>query len=101
LPGDYTADGIVDAADYIAWRKGLGTTYTKNDYDVWRANFGRTASGGASASVPEPSTAAIGMCGLIFAAAIQHRKPRDARHQATAHSIVDLAKLEKGSFNDS
>jgi hypothetical protein len=63
LAGDYNGNGIVDAADYVVWRKGLGTTYTQNDYDVWRANFGRTASGGAGASVntavPEPSTAAL------------------------------------------
>ena len=24
------------------WRKGLGTTYTQNDYDTWRAHFGQT-----------------------------------------------------------
>ena len=37
LPGDYNANGVVDAADYIVWRKGLGTIYTQNDYNVWRA----------------------------------------------------------------
>ena len=37
LPGDYNHNGIVDAADYVVWRKGLGTTYTQADYDVWRA----------------------------------------------------------------
>ena len=34
LYGDYNRNGIVDAADYAVWRKGLGTTYTQNDYDV-------------------------------------------------------------------
>ena len=64
LPGDYNNNGIVDAADYVVWRKGLGTTYTQNDYDVWRAHFGQTAGSGAaipsanplSAAVPEPAT---------------------------------------------
>jgi hypothetical protein len=64
LPGDFNGDGIVDAADYVAWRKGLGTTYTQADYDLWRANFGSTAGNGAAlfpawsqpAAVPEPSS---------------------------------------------
>ena len=29
LPGDYNDNGIVDAADYVVWRKGLGTTSTQ------------------------------------------------------------------------
>jgi amidase len=44
LPGDFNGDGIVDAADYVVWRNGLGTTYTKTDYNLWRSNFGRAAS---------------------------------------------------------
>jgi hypothetical protein len=44
LPGDFNADGIVDSADYVVWRKGLGTTYTTNDFNVWRANFGSTTA---------------------------------------------------------
>jgi phospholipase/lecithinase/hemolysin len=42
LPGDFNADGSVDAADYVAWRDGLGAEYNELDYGVWRANFGRT-----------------------------------------------------------
>ena len=47
LAGDYNSNGVVDAADYVVWRKGLGTTYTQADYDVWRAHFGQTAGSGA------------------------------------------------------
>ncbi|HEX3601282.1 MAG TPA: hypothetical protein VHU84_14115 [Lacipirellulaceae bacterium] len=58
IPGDYNNDGIVDAADYVVWRTGLGTTYAQSDYDVWRAHFGQTAANGAgtiaNAAVPEP-----------------------------------------------
>jgi hypothetical protein len=83
LPGDYNNDGVVEAADYIVWRQGLGTTYTQDDYDVWRANFGQTAGGGSgtslNAAIPEPATAVL----LIFAAASRslrrgwpHRKYR-------------------------
>ncbi len=63
LLGDYNNNGVVDAADYVVWRKELGTTFTQNDYNVWRANFGQTAPGAgsgagsiANAAVPEPAT---------------------------------------------
>ena len=35
LPGDFNADGRVDASDYIVWCNGLGSTFTQADYDVW------------------------------------------------------------------
>ena len=50
--GDYSQNGNVDAADYVVWRKGLGTTYTQNDYDTWRAHFGQTAGSGAAYPPP-------------------------------------------------
>jgi hypothetical protein len=64
VAGDFNADGNVDAADYVVWRKGLGTTYTPDDYVDWRGNFGRTAGIGlgltrmvsSNAGVPEPDT---------------------------------------------
>jgi autotransporter-associated beta strand protein len=59
LAGDFNENGVVDTADYIVWRSGLGVAYTQADYDVWRTNFGRTAGSGASnnaAAVPEPSS---------------------------------------------
>jgi autotransporter-associated beta strand protein len=67
--GDYNNDGVVDAADYVVWRKGLGTTYNQNHYEIWRANFGRTIGAGAelSPAVPEPATivlVAAAICGL-------------------------------------
>ena len=46
-PGDYNHNGVVDAGDYVAWRKGLGTTFTQSDYGVWRAHFGQVAGGSA------------------------------------------------------
>src|SRR4051795_4058184 len=76
IPGDFNGNGVVDAADYVTWRKGLGTTFTQNDYTIWRAHFGETAGSGAagyplgasaeslSAAVPEPATLVL----LIFAA---------------------------------
>jgi autotransporter-associated beta strand protein len=72
LPGDFNNDGKVDAGDYATWRKnngtsnalandnGLGTPVGPAHYNLWRANFGNTASGSgsnlATAGVPEPSS---------------------------------------------
>ncbi|HEY4232872.1 MAG TPA: PEP-CTERM sorting domain-containing protein, partial [Lacipirellulaceae bacterium] len=55
-PGDYNNDHVVNAADYTIWRDHLGQTFqlqnegqgvtpgmvTQEDYNTWRANFGRT-----------------------------------------------------------
>ena len=50
LSGDYNLNGVVDAADYVVWRKGLGTTYSQTDYNVWRSHFGQTAGSGSGAA---------------------------------------------------
>jgi hypothetical protein len=77
LLGDYNLDGIVDAADYIVWRKSGGTPAA---YNTWRSNFGRTAGSGSgatagrrsavadlpSSAVPEPAALSL----LLFAAAL-------------------------------
>jgi hypothetical protein len=53
--GDYNGDHLVDAADYVVWRNGIGIatmpyagadgtgdgSVDQSDYKVWRANFGR------------------------------------------------------------
>ena len=47
------------AADYVAWRNGLGTIYTQHDYDVWRARYGAASVVAGRdrqrAAVPEPA----------------------------------------------
>lgn len=58
--GDYNHNGVIDAADYPVWRKGLGTLFTQSDYTVWRSHFGQTTGSGTiiggDAAVPEPTT---------------------------------------------
>ena len=65
LPGDYNANGIVDAADYTVWRNNLGAAPLPGplhegegvngdgngdgivdalDYAVWKSNFGATVA---------------------------------------------------------
>jgi hypothetical protein len=88
LAGDYNDNGSVDAADYVAWRDKLGTSFslpnetvtlgsvTTEDYDEWKANFGAAAaSGSAHAAVPEP----ISMSLAILAAALIGCLIRDRR----------------------
>jgi hypothetical protein len=74
IPGDFNSDGVVNAADYTAWRKGLGTTYTPSDYSVWRAHFGQTtgsSSGGTvAASVPEPESIILLVISFLLAATL-------------------------------
>jgi hypothetical protein len=81
---DYNLNGIVDAADYVVWRKTLGNpavppgsgadgnadgTMNAPDYTLWRSHFGNPMGAGASLStstVPEPSSGLL----LIIAAVL-------------------------------
>lgn len=59
LHGDFSADGIVDAADYTIWRDNLGDNdestlngggngtggVDAGDYALWKTNFGNTTDG--------------------------------------------------------
>jgi hypothetical protein len=67
LAGDYNADGAVNAADVVVWRKYAGQLVPagtsadgdqngfidQKDYDLWRANFGRVSA----RSIPPNNTA--------------------------------------------
>ncbi len=100
LPGDFNQDGHVDAADYVAWRQGLGTTYTQADYDVWRAHFGNasqiivnTGSGAGSSeslvtgAVPEPASDWLFLLGGLMALARLGRQSSVGRISGFRHSI--------------
>jgi hypothetical protein len=79
--GDFNADGKVDAADYVVWRKNEtannslpndnGLTTQTARFDLWRANFGEMTGGpgsGGSAAVPEPASmmlAIVAALGLL------------------------------------
>jgi hypothetical protein len=84
LPGDYNGNNVVDASDYVLWRKSLATgallpnndvtpaTTAAEDYDVWRANFGNVGTPGSGAglsgsgtAVPEPSVMTLLLVSLI------------------------------------
>ena len=71
VAGDFNGSGSVDSADYVVWRKGLGTLFTTLDYGVWRAHFGQTAGSGSAAgsftgiALPEPATMLVLLTGLL------------------------------------
>ena len=90
VPGDYNGNGVVDAADYVAWRKG-GTLLnqvddpghvTPQDYLEWRARFGNIAGSGSGgglvgdAAVPEPATIVVLTIMAPFFAQCRHERSR-------------------------
>jgi hypothetical protein len=87
LDGDYSANQVVDSADYVVWRKYLNSienlladgdmdgVVDLDDLVVWRENFGITlplppyviGSGGSdNRGIPEPTTAALLLMGTAF-----------------------------------
>ena len=71
LQGDYNGDGIVDASDYVTWRKGGSPTPNSlADYNTWRQHFGETLPPSGSLltdgnAVPEPSALAMLLAAFV------------------------------------
>lgn len=88
-PGDYNGDGIVDAADYVVWRKTLGTTddlradgngnfiIDTGDFAVWRSAFGTLYNFGSGAavggSVPESGPSYFVIFGCVLFGSLPRR----------------------------
>jgi hypothetical protein len=77
---DFSGNMVVDAADYVIWRKnaglmGSGTRATGDangdmnvnqaDYDLWRGAFGTSIAGGVAAAVPEPGSGLLCMFAAV------------------------------------
>jgi autotransporter-associated beta strand protein len=78
LAGDYNGDGVVDAADYVAWRRSPGDFGGDPEgYNTWRANFGVTSSGSGglapASTVPEPGTVLLALLSLTGVVAARAR----------------------------
>jgi hypothetical protein len=91
--GDYNANGVVDAADYVAWRNTSGQTgvtpgtgadgnssgtIDPGDYDYWRARFGNAAGSGSLAAtgsaIPEPTAVLLLIAGTIAHCLRRHER---------------------------
>ena len=93
LTGDYNLNGVVDAADYVVWRKAQGTIVPpssgadgdgnsivdEHDYGIWRTNFGRTLPLSSSADAS-------------FAGEIEVRAPNES--QPDAGQTIDAASFD-------
>jgi hypothetical protein len=93
IDADFNGNGVVDAADYVLWRKnsGLGTGANNamgdsdndgdvdaNDYTNWAATFGNNVPGSGSAlgvaqAVPEPATLLMLLAVTGMFAAVRRR----------------------------
>lgn len=89
INGDYDNDGDVDTSDYVLWRNSVGqmstfpndpdvgTTVGDNQYNTWKANFGKPPGAGSSqslAAVPEPGSLMLVVLGLAIAATARRRR---------------------------
>jgi serralysin len=78
LPGDFNQDGQVDAADYVVWRKNMGSPA---EYDEWRTHFGQSSgsAGGGGSNVdssgmaPEPGSLVLTVLGCIMGLVARRR----------------------------
>jgi len=74
IPGDYSGNGAIDAADYTLWQDSVGQTVANGtgadgvpdgvidhlDYLFWKTQFANAGSGSSSGgAVPEPSSLAL------------------------------------------
>lgn len=86
--GDYNGNGVVDAADYVVWRKsqnqtGPGLAADSNgdsvvnvaDYNFWRSRVGNVVGSGlgSGSAIPEPSCAALLLAAGCVAARARRR----------------------------
>jgi hypothetical protein len=101
LAGDYNDNGVVDAADYVVWRKLKGTMLNPRadgdangqvdtaDYSVWRAQFGVIAGFSAAkdlSAVPEPVSKLVGPLLFAYVCTGRHRNYNPKRTRAKKSS---------------
>jgi hypothetical protein len=79
--GDYTHNNVVDAADFVLWRR---TSEGQTGYNTWRSHFGQQSGGGGDAllaTVPEPTPfimVMLALMGLLMAS--RCHRPRPTAH---------------------
>ncbi len=106
LPADYNQNNVVDAADFVLWRKTLGTTgvpaysgadgdgdgmVDQDDYGVWRAHFGQTVGAGSGVSGEGASGGVGGVSSGAGAAFFAEGQGVQSAQQPSALLGVDAA----------
>jgi hypothetical protein len=88
VSGDFNDDDIVDAADYVVWRKNESANLPlPNDdelmsqaerFSLWRMNFGEMTTGGSgsggSAAIPEPASLMLAVVVVIGMLSFKRRR---------------------------
>src|SRR5690606_31729593 len=75
---DFDNDGDVDGADFLVWQRGFGTAGDNSmgnangdgaigaaDLSIWQAQFGSAPAGASISAVPEPTSVALALAGLV------------------------------------
>lgn len=113
LRGDFHVDGLVNGADYVAWRHALGSSATpfsgadgdgdgtvdQDDLVVWRRNFGRSLLGLGSSSPTGQATAAIPIGSAALALSASSR-PTSAGHRAATRLPFERAVSQSSEQRD-
>jgi hypothetical protein len=83
VEGDYNNNGVVDAGDYVLWRRGGPLenevdnpgVVNQADYTAWRARFGNPSGSGslAGASIPEPASCSLMLAAMVGSLAMRRR----------------------------
>jgi hypothetical protein len=91
VPGDYNGDHVVDAADYVLYRKTYHSTtnlaadgnhdglVNEVDYQIWRQRYGNPFTPGAGSlftSIPEPGTLLLLCVAGLVCPAMSRRRHR-------------------------
>jgi hypothetical protein len=112
--GDYNHNGVVDAADYVIWRK---TDGSPAGYTAWRTNFGLTGGGAEStfrvgsivfdtsagagagiglSSVPEPGTGWLFVLGFGGVLVLGSRRSASSRWQPVSAQACPRISQQRG-----
>jgi hypothetical protein len=116
LPGDYNRDETVDAADYVLWRKTMGSGVSTfdgadgngsgyvdpEDYPVWTENFGEELIGGSggSRSFVEPTIRIAAGSVKLISPLLYGFASRTERDDDAAQIEAPLEPLHVGLISD-
>lgn len=71
-PGDFDFDDDVDGSDFLEWQREFGVSLDADDLTDWQTNYG-AGSLAAASSVPEASSIALTMIGMIATTVLRRR----------------------------